>query len=293
MSDSPTRGPDSAATSRGSSTTGPLAGWHRMHLGWWRRKLEKKKHRSEHGGEASHQCHLGPVSSLSLERWFQHLKHQGEEGADGRRTAELRVVTKLLDGRTLKTRGQRALTGDSSRKASPLRLPKRGELQGDRQVSKPLAWGCCHGPAQENLGSRWWSWYGWMDTPGMLSSSLSLTVALSLRGSRPPPCEELGPFLTSKPAASLASPHDPACNLLTEGRASHTGTDGYGKILHRVPCAVQQAPAFCVFYAHECVSADPKLLLHPAPLLAPVVAAVSVSLSVGLFPSVSVCRFYT
>lgn len=198
----------------------------RMHLGWWRRKLEKKKHRSEHGGEASHQCHLGPVSSLSLERWFQHLKHQGEEGADGRRTAELRVVTKLLDGRTLKTRGQRALTGDSSRKASPLRLPKRGELQGDRQVSKPLAWGCCHGPAQENLGSRWWSWYGWMDTPGMLSSSLSLTVALSLRGSRPPPCEELGPFLTSKPAASLASPHDPACNLLTEGRESHTGTDG-------------------------------------------------------------------
>ncbi|XP_013831544.2 PREDICTED: uncharacterized protein LOC102176024 isoform X2 [Capra hircus] len=80
--------------------------------------------------------------------------------------------------------------------------------------------------AQENLGPRRWSWYGWMDAPGMLSSSLSLTVTLSLRGSRPPPCEEPGPFLTSKPAASLASPHDPACNLLTEGRVSHTGTDG-------------------------------------------------------------------
>ncbi|KAM7226109.1 hypothetical protein CapIbe_022254 [Capra ibex] len=168
--------------------------------------------------EASHKCHLGPLSSLSLERWFQHLKHQGEEGADGRRTAELRVVTKLLDGRTLKTRGQRALAGDSSRKASPLRLPERGELQGDCQVSKPLVWGRRHSPAQENLGPRRWSWYGWMDAPGMLSSSLSLTVALSLRGSRPPPCEEPGPFLTSKPAASLASPHDPACNLLTEGR---------------------------------------------------------------------------
>ena len=68
---------------------------------------------------------------------------------------------------------------------------------------------------------------------------------------------------------------------------------GYRKILHRVPCAVQQVPAFCVFYAHECVSADPKLLLHPAPLLSPLIAAVSVSLSVGLFLSVSVSRFYT
>ena len=132
---------------------------------------------------------------------------------------ELGVMTELLDGRTMKTRGQHVHARDLSKKASPLRLPERGELQGDHQVSKPLMRGCRHGPAQENLGPRRWSRDGWMDTPGMLSSSLSLTGALSLRGSRPLPCEEPGPFLASKPAASLASPHDPACNLqdLTRG----------------------------------------------------------------------------
>lgn len=169
--------------------------------------------------EASHLCRLGPISSPSLERWFWHLKRQGEEGADGRQTMELGVMTELLDGRTMKTRGQRVHARDLSKKASPLRLPERGELQGDHQVSKPLVRGCRHGPAQENLGPRRWSRDSWMDAPGMLSSSLSFTGALSLRGSRPLPCEEPGPFLASKPAASLASPHDPACNLqdLTRG----------------------------------------------------------------------------
>ena len=57
---------------------------------------------------------------------------------------------------------------------------------------------------------------------------------------------------------------------------------GYHKKLNTFPCAVQQVPAFGVFYTYECVSADPKLLLYPAPLLSPLVTAISVSMSVSL-----------
>ena len=67
---------------------------------------------------------------------------------------------------------------------------------------------------------------------------------------------------------------------------------GYHKTLNTVPCAVQQAPAFGVFYTYECVSADPKLLLYPALLLSPLVTAISVSMSVSLFLFVSFYRFY-
>lgn len=155
--------------------------------GNWRRNISQ----STEVSEASHQCHLGPVSSLG--QWFRHLK-RGEEGADGRRTTVLGVVINLLDGRTVKTRGQRVHAGDPSRKASPLCLPERGEFQGDHQVSKPLVRGRRHCPARENLGPRRWSRCGWLDALGRLSSSLSRAGILSLRGSGCPPCEEPGSF---------------------------------------------------------------------------------------------------
>lgn len=91
----------------------------------------------------------------------------GEEGADGRQTTALGVVIRLLDGRTMKTRGQRVHAGDPSREASPLCLPERGELQGDHQVSRPWVRGCRHRPAWETWGPDGGAGVtGWMPSGG-------------------------------------------------------------------------------------------------------------------------------
>lgn len=182
--------------------------------GNWRRNIAQ----STEVREGSHRCHLGPVSSLEWRFW--HLK-RGEEGADGRQTTALGVVIELLDGRMVKTRGQRVHARDPSRKASPSCLPERGELEGDRQVSKPWARGCRH------LGPRRWSRCDWMDALGRLSSSLSRAGIQSLRGGGRPPCEEPGPFLACK---LLQAWHhrvtQPATRKsLPEGREGRTGTD--------------------------------------------------------------------